>query len=169
MVKRELKAAAYFDLYRIDLDFSGFGRFLSITLRWRVNLSPRTPFGGPNKRDSNHDAQSDQHAAHRRTIPHEVREEQPVWGDCGTKVMRWERKYDQGGAFIPIQGISTPFHDMRLDARLGDTCAVGGGKQEDRWSALRQFKKWKYEPTLANPRFEIYESLISNRFSISIS
>src|SRR6185369_5047915 len=36
-------------------------------------------------------------------VPPSVRTTLAELGICGTKVIRWERKYDQGGAFIPFK------------------------------------------------------------------
>ena len=36
------------------------------------------------------------------TVPTEVRKTMADLGICGTKVMRWERYWEEGGAFIPL-------------------------------------------------------------------
>jgi 4-alpha-glucanotransferase len=154
--KERLKAAAhYYDLYRID-HVVGFFRIWAIPLDHSPlegkflpeNPDLWVPQGKEVLTMMLKATQMVPIAEDLGTIPPEVREELARLGICGTKVMRWERKYDQGGVFIPIQEYP-PLSMTTVSTHDSETLQQWWQDKTDGAPEYCEFKKWKYESALS--------------------
>jgi 4-alpha-glucanotransferase len=85
------------------------------------------------------------------TVPLAVRRTLMELGICGTKVMRWERHWDQDGAFIPIQNY--PELSMTcVSTHDSETLQIWWKERKDEAEKYAQFKGWEYTPELLNPQ-----------------
>lgn len=81
-------------------------------------------------------------------IPPSVRTTLSELGICGTKVIRWERKYDQGGAFIPFQDYP-PLSMTTVSTHDSETLQQWWQDPADDAKGFCQFKGWTYSPDLS--------------------
>jgi 4-alpha-glucanotransferase len=157
--KERLKAASlYYDLYRID-HVVGFFRIWAIALDHSPREGKFLPenralwipqgreillmmLGATNMLPIAEDL---------GTIPPEVRQTLKELGICGTKVMRWERKYDQGGAFIPLNEYP-PLSMTTVSTHDSETLQLWWQNQTDGAPEFCQFKGWDYTPQLSFAR-----------------
>lgn len=83
------------------------------------------------------------------TIPDGTRACLSALGICGTKVMRWERKWNEGGAFIPIQDY--PLESMTTVGTHDTETLVQWWKNNPLEAAeFAKYKGWCYQPFLSS-------------------
>jgi 4-alpha-glucanotransferase len=155
-------ASSYYDLYRID-HVVGFFRIWAIPLNhhpkegkflpenpalWipqgkeilqmMLSASPMLPI-----------------AEDLGDVPPSVRTTLSELGICGTKVVRWERKYDQGGAFIPFKDY--PVLSMTtVSTHDSETLQLWWQDSSEGVKEFCAFKHWTYSPDLSyDHRLEI--------------
>lgn len=160
--ERLLVASNYYNLYRID-HVVGFFRIWSIPLNqhpregkflpenpslWvpqgkeilqmMLNASPMLPI-----------------AEDLGNVPPSVRTTLAELGICGTKVIRWERKYDQGGQFIPYN--EYPQLSMTtVSTHDSETLQLWWQDPSEDAKEFCTFKGWTYSPDLTyDHRLEI--------------
>lgn len=81
-------------------------------------------------------------------VPPEVRSCLSMLGICGTRVMRWERKWLEDQSY-------TPFNEYPLDSMTtvsthdSETLKIWWKDRPDEARLYAQFKNWEYEPTLS--------------------
>ncbi len=104
------------------------------------------------------------------TVPKIVRPVLEEMGICGTKVMRWTRKWDQDESFIPIQHYP-PVSLTTVSTHDSPTLQQWWKMCPDEANRFAQFKQWEYQPELSiSQRKEIlWESHhTSSRFHINL-
>lgn len=76
-------------------------------------------------------------------------------GICGTKVMRWERKWKEGGSFIPFQEY-TPISLTTVSTHDSETLTLWWQECSEEAKLFAETKNWMYSPTLSQEqRLEI--------------
>lgn len=80
-------------------------------------------------------------------VPTIVRPILQEMGICGTKVMRWERIWDEEGRFIPLQ-YYPPISLTCLSTHDSETLELWWTTYPEEAKAFTQYKHWKYTPTL---------------------
>lgn len=81
------------------------------------------------------------------TVPPEVRKNMLKLGICGTKVMRWERRWDTDKAFIPVQDY--PLESMTtVSTHDSETLQLWWKNQVEEAQEYAKFKGWDYSPEL---------------------
>ncbi|MBI3236721.1 MAG: 4-alpha-glucanotransferase [Chlamydiales bacterium] len=83
------------------------------------------------------------------TVPVSVRPILEEFGICGTKVMRWMRKWDQKEEFIPV-GEYPPISLTTVSTHDSPTLQQWWEKSPEEAKAFAQFKNWEYTPILSN-------------------
>ncbi len=68
-------------------------------------------------------------------------------GICGTKVMRWERKWEQDQSFIPIDAYE-PISLTTVSTHDSETLALWWRDQPQEAAHLAQLKGWQYTPQI---------------------
>ncbi len=93
------------------------------------------------------------------TIPPQVRATLNELGICGTKVMRWERYWDHGGAFIPIEQYS-PISMTTVSTHDSEILEEWWKRHPEDARRFAEFKQWKYRPMLdpASQQAILYDS-----------
>lgn len=154
-VERLRWAARYYHIYRID-HIVGFFRI------WAIPLGLTGKDGAFNPKDENTWIDQGQRimlmmlnacdmlpiGEDLGVVPPEVRHCLSALGICGTKVTRWERKWNEGGAFIypydyPIESMTTvSTHDT-------DTLREWWKDNALEAQLFAQFKGWSYQQTLS--------------------
>jgi 4-alpha-glucanotransferase len=97
------------------------------------------------------------------SIPLEVREKMMELGICGTKVCRWERSWDKGGAFIPLEDY--PKESMTtVSTHDSETLQEWWNKEKKEVMAYCAYKHWVYRTPLPKEYQEkiLYNSHHSN-------
>lgn len=80
-------------------------------------------------------------------VPPQIRESLRRLGIPGTRVMRWERDWDHGAAFIPFDHY-TPLSMTTLSTHDSETVTLWWANPEARECA--NFHKWEYNPLLSD-------------------
>lgn len=82
------------------------------------------------------------------TVPRDVRTTLAELGICGTKVIRWEREYDQGGNFIPFDRY--PLLSMTtVSTHDSETLALWWQNSREEAKAFCKFQGWSDSPHLS--------------------
>lgn len=68
-------------------------------------------------------------------------------GICGTRVMRWERYWDRGGGFIPLNDYDT-LSMTTISTHDSETLSLWWRDQKEEAAALAAEKGWQYDPDL---------------------
>ncbi len=74
-------------------------------------------------------------------------------GICGTKVMRWERKWDEDGRYLPIQ-YYPPISLTCVSTHDSDTLTLWWKTFSDEAMAFADYKHWTYTPHLTEEQRE---------------
>lgn len=82
-------------------------------------------------------------------IPNCVRPTLKELGICGTKVMRWERKWEEDGHYLPIQ-YYMPLSITCVSTHDSEPLAQWWTNFPEEAKAFADFKHWNYEPVLTN-------------------
>jgi 4-alpha-glucanotransferase len=155
-------ASNYYDIYRID-HVVGFFRIWAIPL----NHSPRegkflpenpslwVPQGKEILRMMLDSTLMLPVAEDLGEVPPSVRTTLTELGICGTKVIRWERKYDQGGVFIPFKDY--PVLSMTtVSTHDSETLQLWWQDIKEDAREFCVFKNWTFSPDLSfDHRMEI--------------
>lgn len=89
-------------------------------------------------------------------VPPSVRTTLAELGICGTKVIRWERSYDEGGKFIPFE--EYPILSMTtVSTHDSQTLQAWWQTYSDEAKLFCTFKGWTYSPDLS---FEIRQEIL---------
>jgi 4-alpha-glucanotransferase len=81
------------------------------------------------------------------SVPIEVKECLHLLGICGTKIVRWERRWDAQGSFIPYA--EYPMLSMTsLSTHDSETLQLWWRNYTQEAQAFAHFKGWTYSPTL---------------------
>lgn len=80
-------------------------------------------------------------------VPPSVRESLSTLGICGTKVMRWERMWDEDKRFIKIEDYA-PVSMTTVSTHDSETLQMWWKNQQDEAKDYAQFKGWNYSPEL---------------------
>ncbi len=81
------------------------------------------------------------------TVPEEARSTLRELGVCGTKVIRWERLWNENGAFIPYR-FYTPVSMTCVSTHDSPTLALWWRDFPEESKAFAAFKQWSYAPEL---------------------
>lgn len=81
-------------------------------------------------------------------VPTEVKECLSSLGICGTKVMRWERRWNTDGGFIPVQEYQ-PMTMTTVSTHDSDTLQLWWRHFPKEAKLFADFKKWPYAPFLS--------------------
>lgn len=159
-VKRLETAARLFDLYRID-HVVGFFRI------WAI------PQGKPSREGFFIPADKNAWIPHGEelmemmlktttmlpigedlgVVPPEVRDSLRKMGICGTKVIRWERRWDTDGRFIPLNDY--PMESMTtVSTHDSDTLQLWWRHSPKDAKLFSEFQGWDYQPFLSLERQE---------------
>ena len=87
------------------------------------------------------------------TVPNCVRPCLKDMGICGTKVMRWEKKWDEDKSYIPIQEYS-PISITCLSTHDSETLTLWWEKFPEEAKVFADYKHWPYAPCLTEPQRE---------------
>ena len=79
------------------------------------------------------------------TVPPSVHTTLTELGICGTRVIRWERRYDQDGSFIPFADYP-PLSLTTVSTHDSDTLQLWWQNSPDEAKAFCAFKGWTYSP-----------------------
>lgn len=82
------------------------------------------------------------------TVPDEVRLCLKQLGICGTKVMRWERKWKKDKSYIPIQDY-LPASLTTVSTHDSETLSLWWRNQEEEATLYAQAKGWSYQPQIS--------------------
>ena len=82
------------------------------------------------------------------TIPKEVRISLKELGICSTKVMRWERSWEEDGNFTPYNQYD-PLSLTTVSTPDSETLTLWWQKFPEEASAFAKFKQWHYTPELS--------------------
>lgn len=89
------------------------------------------------------------------TIPKEVPRVLKELGICGTKVIRWERRWEDGREFIPFEEYE-PLSLTTLSTPDSDTLQMWWSKAPQEAKMMAALKHWTYNPILnAQERFSL--------------
>lgn len=80
-------------------------------------------------------------------VPPSVREHLAFLGICGTKVMRWERKWDEDRRFIKITDYN-PVSMTTVSTHDSETVQLWWKNQPSEAREFCAFKGWHYQPTI---------------------
>ncbi len=154
--KDRLKVASnYYDLYRID-HVVGFFRIWAIPLNHHPregkflpeNPSLWVPQGKEILQMMLNSSPMLPIAEDLGDVPASVKKTLAELGICGTKVVRWERKYDQGGGFIPFN--EYPVLSMTtVSTHDSETLQLWWQDPIEDAKDFCAFKKWTYSPDLS--------------------
>lgn len=87
------------------------------------------------------------------TVPAEVRQCLSILGICGTKVMRWERYWNESRQFIPYN--QYPLESMTtVSTHDSETLEMWWRKNPCEAHDFARFKGWDYEPLLSRARHQ---------------
>jgi len=81
-------------------------------------------------------------------VPKEVRKSLAQLGICGTKVMRWERRWETDKGFIPV-GEYSPISMTTVSTHDSDTLQEWWKHSPKEAKEFADYKKWPYEPFLS--------------------
>ncbi len=87
-------------------------------------------------------------------VPPAVKECLYSLGICGTKVMRWERRWDQDGGFIPVEEYQ-PMTMTTVSTHDSDTLQLWWRHFPKEAKLFAQFKGWPYTPFLSTQYQEL--------------
>ncbi len=87
------------------------------------------------------------------TVPKIVRPVLKELGICGTKVMRWERKYEEGNQYIPFQHYP-PASLTCVSTHDSETLTLWWKNYKDEAKVFAEFKGWPYAPELTEKQRE---------------
>ncbi len=87
------------------------------------------------------------------TVPKVVRPVLKEMGICSTKVMRWERKYEEDNRYIPIQHYP-PISITCVSTHDSETLTLWWKNFKDEAKAYADFKQWPYAPDLTEKQRE---------------
>lgn len=89
------------------------------------------------------------------TIPHEVPRVLKEFGICGTKVIRWQRRWHDGKEFIPLNEYE-PFSLTTVSTHDSDTLQMWWENAPEEAKLLAEMKHWIYQPKLTQQeRFDL--------------
>lgn len=96
-------------------------------------------------------------------VPPEVRPCLQSLGLCGTKVMRWERHWNEDKGFIPLEDYS-PISLTTVSTHDSETVSLWWKEHPDEARELAKFMGWSYIPTLSREhlRHILWDSHHSN-------
>lgn len=161
--RRRLQSASeYFHLYRID-HVVGFFRIWAIPETKKASegfFVPQNPDLWPEHGRSLLEMMIDASpmlpiAEDLGTIPKYVPEILKQLGICGTKIIRWERRWDTDRNYIPYDQYE-PYSLTSVSTHDSDTLTQWWDHFPEEASAFARFKRWTYQPGLAREqRFEI--------------
>ncbi len=86
-------------------------------------------------------------------VPESVKQCLYDLGICGTKMMRWERKYGEGESFIPIQEYQ-PMTMSTVSTHDSDTLQLWWRHFPKEAKLFSDFKGWDYKPFLSQERHQ---------------
>lgn len=84
-------------------------------------------------------------------VPPEVKQCLYDLGICGTKMMRWERRWDKDGSFIPIEEYQ-PMTMSTVSTHDSDTLQLWWRHFPNEAKVFSEFKGWDYKPFLTQER-----------------
>jgi 4-alpha-glucanotransferase len=82
------------------------------------------------------------------SVPSSVRTTLAELGICGTKVIRWERRYEQDGSFIPFSDYPK-LSLTTVSTHDSDTLQLWWQNSPDEAKAFCAFLGWNYSPDLS--------------------
>lgn len=98
-------------------------------------------------------------------IPPEVRDAMQRLGICGTKVMRWERYWQEDGSFIPID--TYPRLSMTtVSTHDSETLLQWWASHRDEAEVLAQQLGWLYSPELTTEQYRLLMHRSHHTFSL---
>jgi len=153
--ERLLVAAQYYDLYRID-HVVGFFRIWAIPLHQAPaegRFLPDNPAIFLPQGQSILQMMLDvcgmlPIAEDLGTVPSSVKEVLMKMGICGTRVIRWEKNYDQQGKFIPYEEYPT-FSMTTVSTHDSETLQLWWQNSSEEAKQFCLFKGWDYSPDLS--------------------
>ena len=86
-------------------------------------------------------------------VPPEVKECLYSLGICGTKMMRWERRWEADGGFIPIEEYQ-PMTMSTVSTHDSDTLQLWWRHFPKEAKLYSEFKQWPYQPFLTTEHHE---------------
>lgn len=168
-VQRLHMASKYFDLYRID-HIVGFYRIWAIHPEFPSDFIPKDEALW-----INHGEKILKHLVSSSsmlpigedlgTVPPEVRRNLRALGISGTKVMRWERKWEEDKSFIPFNEYE-PLSMTTVSTHDSDTLKLWWKLHPDEAEEFSRFKGWQFEPELTYARH--YEILNDSHSTSSL-
>ncbi|MBS0624248.1 MAG: 4-alpha-glucanotransferase [Verrucomicrobia bacterium] len=87
------------------------------------------------------------------SVPPEVRQCLTRLGICGTKIMRWERRYDTDGGFIPPSDYP-PISMTSVSTHDSDTLQLWWKHSPKEAKSYCDFRGWDYQPFLSLDRHQ---------------
>ncbi len=89
------------------------------------------------------------------TIPHEVPRTLKEFGICGTKVVRWQRRWHEGKEFIPMSEYE-PYSLTTVSTHDSETLEMWWANEPEEAKLFASQKSWSYEPKLSlKQRFDL--------------
>ncbi len=99
------------------------------------------------------------------TVPPSIKAVLAQLGICGTRVMRWERRWDGDGGFIPVSAY-LPTSMTTVSTHDSDTLQLWWSHSPKEARLYCEFKKWDYKPFLSLDRH--HEILMESHRSASL-